>query len=84
MVRNMTVEEEIIRQFEAFGMPTTGVEAASRVPLMWATSATGARPSSLCWLSRMRIMRCTRRHSGDATALPQAEEAMEKGPVSWR
>lgn len=29
MVRNMTLEEEIIRQFEAFGMPTTGVEAAS-------------------------------------------------------
>ncbi|MFR6331577.1 MAG: hypothetical protein ACLUOI_24100 [Eisenbergiella sp.] len=39
-----TLEEEIIRQFEAFGMPTTGVKLLA-VPLMWATSA-GALPSS--------------------------------------
>ena len=29
MVRNMALEEEVVRQFESFGMPTTGVEAAS-------------------------------------------------------
>ena len=78
MVRNMTLEEEIIRQFEAFGMPTTGVEAASGSSDVGNVSYRCPAIQPLLAVTDEDYALHTAAFR-DATALPQAEEAMEKG-----
>ena len=75
MVRNMTLEEEIIRQFEAFGMPTTGVEAASGSSDVGNVSYRCPAIQPLLAVTDEDYALHTAAFR-DATALPQAEEAM--------
>lgn len=83
MVRNMTLEEEIIRQFEAFGMPTTGVEAASGSSDVGNVSYRCPAIQPLLAVTDEDYALHTAAFR-DATALPQAEEARRREPVSWR
>ena len=82
MVRNMALEEEVVRQFESFGMPTTGVEAASGSSDV-GMSATGVRPYSRCWPSRTKIMHCIRRHSEMPLLCRRRSRQWKRGHVSW-
>ena len=82
MVRNMALEEEVVRQFESFGMPTTGVEAASGSSDVGNVSyrCPAIQPPLAITDEDYALHTAAFR---DATALPQAEQAMEKGHVSW-
>ena len=78
MVRNMALEEEVVRQFESFGMPTTGVEAASGSSDVGNVSYRCPAIQPLLAITDEDYALHTAAFR-DATALPQAEQAMEKG-----
>ena len=78
MVRNMALEEEVVRQFESFGMPTTGVEAASGSSDVGNVSYRSPAIQPLLAITDEDYALHTAAFR-DATALPQAEQAMEKG-----
>lgn len=78
MVRNKILEEEAIRQFEAFGMATTGVEAASGSSDVGNVSYHCPAIQPLLAITGEDYALHTEAFR-DATALPQAEQAMEKG-----
>lgn len=78
MVRNMTLEEEVIDRFESFGMPTTGVEAASGSSDVGNVSYHCPAIQPLLAITDEDYALHTEAFR-DATALPQAEKAMENG-----
>ena len=74
----MALEEEVVRQFESFGMPTTGVEAASGSSDVGNVSYRCPAIQPLLAITDEDYALHTAAFR-DATALPQAEQAMEKG-----
>ena len=75
---DMALEEEVVRQFESFGMPTTGVEAASGSSDVGNVSYRCPAIQPLLAITDEDYALHTAAFR-DATALPQAEQAMEKG-----
>lgn len=78
MVRNMALEEEVIRQFEAFDMETTGVEAASGSSDVGNVSYRCPAIQPLLSITDEDYALHTEAFC-NATAMPKAETAMEKG-----
>ena len=80
MVRNMALEEEVVRQFESFGMPTTGVEAASgssdvgnvsyRCPAMQPLLAITDEDYALHMYSEMPLLCCLGVNNGKGGMYP--------------
>lgn len=78
MVRNITLEDEAIRQFEALGMMTAPVEAASGSSDVGNVSYHCPSIQPLIAITDDNYALHTTEFR-DATALPQAEQAMENG-----